>query len=95
MTKKIERTRNTYDETTGADIALNTSTYTVLLAANADRIGYKVTNDSPNDVLINENGGEFLMFKRSIYESTEDNIFTGELTAKSVVGTPTIKVMEE
>lgn len=95
MTKMIERTSNRYEETSGSDVVLNTSTYTVLLTANSMRIGYKVTNDNGQEVLINENGADFLMFKRSLYESTRDNIFTGELTAKAVSGTPTVKVSEQ
>lgn len=95
MTKTIERTSNRYDDTNGSDVELNTSTYTVLLVANSMRIGYKITNDNGQEVLINENGADFLMFKRSLYESTTDNIFIGELTAKAVSGTPTVKVVEQ
>lgn len=95
MTKRIERTRNTYTETTGGNVALNTSTYTTLLVANDMRIGYTLTNDNGQDILINENGEDFLMFKRSVYESSVDNPFTGELKAKAVSGTPTIKVVEK
>lgn len=95
MTKTIERTSNRYDDTNGSDVVLNTSTYTVLLDANDKRIGYKITNDTGNEVLVNENGSDFLMFKRTLYESTTDNIFIGELTAKAVTGTPTVKVVEQ
>jgi len=95
MAKTIERNSNRYDDTIGSDVVLNTSTYTVLLVANSLRIGYKVTNDTGNEILINENGADFLMFKRSLYESTTDNIFIGELTAKAVTGTPTVKVVEQ
>jgi len=94
MAKKIERTRNTYDETSGGDVVLNTSTYTVLLEPNPNRIGYKITNNTSKDILVNENGKDFTVYKRSLYESEPDNVFTGELTSKSLSGTPTISVVE-
>lgn len=95
MTKRIGRNTNTYNETTGGDIVLNTSTYEVLLTENADRVGYKISNDTSSDILVNENGNDFVVPKRSFYESKTDNIFVGELTAKAVTGSPTIKVVEE
>lgn len=95
MAKNIGRNTTIYDSTTGADVSLNTSTYTSLFPPNTGRIGYKISNDSSHDILVQENGGSFLVFKRSLYESKQDNIFIGEILAKSVTGSPTIKVMEE
>lgn len=93
--RRIGGNRNTYTETTGGDVALNTSTYTMLLAESASRIGYKISNQSPHDILVNENGADFVVFKRSVYESPHDDVFIGELTAKSITGSPTVTVAEE
>jgi len=99
-----ERTRNTYNSVNVPDpIELNTSTYTTLLGPNGNRIGYHITNDTPHDILIKEQGFDvpdsddrgFRVFSRSVYESKPDNIATGEISAKAKTGTPSILVVEE
>lgn len=104
MSNTIGRNRNTYDTVNApTGIALNTSTYTTLLPPNAMRIGYKVTNDTPHDILIKEQAAGnpdssdrgFEVFKRSLYESMPDNVAIGEISAKALTGSPTILIVEE
>ena len=100
----IGRNTNKYDEV-NAPVAmpLNTATYTDVLAANSDRVGYKITNDSAHDILVKEQGGSvpdqldrgFKVFKRTVYESKVDNIPVGIISAKALTGTPSILVVEE
>lgn len=104
MSKMIGRNTNTYDTvTTPLAIALNTTTYTTIAAPNKDRIGYKITNDSPHDILVKEKAFDdpdaldrgFQVFKRSVYESKVDNIPVGEISAKALSGSPSILYVEE
>lgn len=103
MARNKGRSTNTYDDVNAPlGIALNTSTYTTLLTANEDRIGYKITNDTPHDILVKEQGAGdpdsadrgFEVFKRAMYESTTDNIAVGEISAKALTGSPIVLVVE-
>lgn len=100
----IGRNTNTYDEVNAPlPITLNTTTYTDVLVANSDRIGYKITNSSAHDILVKEMAGVlpdqadrgFKVFKRSVYESKPDNIPVGIISVKAVSGSPEILVVEE
>lgn len=104
MPKKIESTRNTYDNpSTPIEVALNSSTYTDLLSPNPSRIGYTVSNESPFDVYIKEkrstdpddnNKRGFWLPKRSVYESPPGDVPVGYVSAMSGAGTPNVLVEE-
>jgi len=102
--KSIGRNTNTYDEVNAPlAITLNTTTYTDVLSANPDRIGYKITNDTAHDILVKEMSGVlpdqldrgFKIFKRTVYESKVDNIPVGIISVKASTGSPSILVVEE
>ena len=102
--KMIGRNVNTYTSVNAPlAITLNTATYTTLAAPMADRVGYKVTNDNPHDILIKEAAFDepdaldrgFGLFKRSVYESKPDNVPVGEISAKALSGTPAVLFVEE
>ncbi len=104
MAKKIESTRNTYDDpNTPLRVTLNAATYTDIFSANEDRLGYKVTNDSPHDILIKEKASAnpdsadrgFGVGKRSNYESPDSRVAVGIISAKAVSGTPAVLFQEE
>lgn len=104
MTRMIGRNINTYDTVDAPlAVALNTATYTTIAGPNDLRIGYKITNDSPHDILIKEKAFDdpdaldrgFQVFKRSVYESKVDNIPVGEISAKALSGSPSILFVEE
>jgi hypothetical protein len=97
------RTANSYDSITGATVTLNNTDFVTVLAPNMGRIDYKITNDSPHDIIIKEQAFDdpdsttdigFSVFKRSVYESPPDNIAVGEISAKAVSGNPEIRVVE-
>jgi len=100
--KTIGRNANTYDlPDAPLGIELNTATYTKILDAKIDRIGYKVSNLSQNTILIvekipndNQDRG-FPLFGRAVYESKTDNVPIGEIHAKALTGTPSILVTDE
>lgn len=102
--KKLGRNVNTYTSVNAPlAIPLNTVTYTTLSGPMADRVGYKVTNDNPHDILIKEAAYDdpdaldrgFGLFKRSVYESKPDNVPVGEISAKAMSGTPSVLFVEE
>jgi len=104
MAKQIGRNANTYDTVSAPlAIALNTSTYTTIGQPNDSRIGYKITNDSPHDILVKEKAFDdpdaldrgFKVFKRSVYESKPDSFPVGEISAKASSGSPSILFVEE
>lgn len=83
-------------------MSLNTTTYTKILSADKSRLGYKISNDSPHDILVKELAFDdpdsttdigFIVFKRSLYESQQDLYPIGEISAKAVTGTPAIRVV--
>jgi len=88
---------------TPTPIALNTATYTNIFAANPDRIGYKISNDTPHDILVKEKDAAdpdavdrgFQVFKRSTYESPSDRSPITAISAKARTGTPSVLVQEE
>lgn len=104
MTIKIGGNLNTYATVDApTSIGLNTSTYTTLASPQERRIGYKVTNDTPHDILIKEKAFDdpdsldrgFQLFKRSVYESKPGNVPVGEISAKALTGTPAVLFVEE
>lgn len=104
MVKETGRNINTYDSVNAPlAIGLNTETYTTLLSPDGDRIGYKISNDTPHDIVVKEQEFDdpdsatrgFIVFKRSVYESKPDNIAVGEISAKAVTGSPSVLVVEE
>lgn len=93
-----------YDDTnTPLGITLNTSTYTVLLPANKNRIGYKVSADDSHTIVIKENVAGvpdnlirgFKLHKRGLYESRAGDKPIGEISAIALTGSPIILVTEE
>lgn len=104
MVKSIGRNINKYDSVNApVAITLNTSTFTTLLTANDDRLGYKITNDTSHDIIVKEAEFDdpdaldrgFKIFKRSLYETKPDNIAVSEISAKAVTGSPEVLVVEE
>jgi len=104
MARRVGRNRNTYDTVNAPTaITLSTSAYTTLLSPSATRLGYKITNDTPHDILIKEQAFDdpdaadrgFQIFKRSVYETKPDNVPVGEISAKALTGTPAVLVVEE
>ena len=104
MTRMTGRNTNTYDTVNAPlAIALNTATYTTLALSDSKRIGYKIPNDSPHDILVKEQAFDdpdaldrgFQVFKRSVYESKTDNIPVGEISAKALSGSPSVLFVEE
>jgi len=101
MTKKIERNRDTNTASTVADIALNASTSTTIIAANADRIFFSLSNSTSNDVWLklqsasvdNTKNGIFIP-KNSYWEMSTGTIYTGEISAIAEVDSPTINALE-
>lgn len=102
---KVEgRNTNTYEEVNAPlPIQLNTLTYTNLVDGNPNRFGYKISNDSPHDIIVKEQAFDnpdsgdrgFKVFKRSLYESKTDNIPIGPISAKAVSGSPSVLFVEE
>ena len=99
MAKKTEKTRNTYDEVNAPlGITLNTSTYTKILDANPDRVGYVLSNDSPHKIFVQEQVPDdqldrgFIVPAQSSYEPNNEPV--GEIHAKSATGTPSILIVE-
>lgn len=98
MSKTIGRNVNKTD--VGGDkspVTLNSSTATKILDANDDRISYTISNPNSQDVWIKEQAATVdnlkqgkILFKRSVYESPTDNIYTGEVSAISVSGSPSV-----
>ena len=102
MTRKIGRNRNSNEAATLSDaIALNATTSTTIQAANAKRIGLKISNPSNKDVWVkyqaasvdNDMKGEWLP-KNSVHKMDTDNVYTGEISAISASGTPDVYVTE-
>lgn len=98
------RNTNTYTTVNAPlPIQLNTATFTPLGGDNEKRIGYKITNDSPHDIIVKEQAFDdpdsadrgFKVFKRSVYESKPDNVAIGPISAKAVSGTPFVMFVEE
>lgn len=104
MVRSVGKNINTYDTVDAPlSITLNTTTYTTLLSPDPERIGYKLTNDSPFDILVKEKAFDnpdsadrgFKVFKRTVYESKADNVPVGEISAKATNGTPSILAVSE
>lgn len=105
MTLFRERTTNTNDTVSMTSVALNATTSTKIADAAASnteaRISFTVDNPSSQDVWIkfqaasvdNDKKGYFLP-KKSSRNMDTDNIYTGEISAIAVSGTPTIYINE-
>ena len=101
--KKLGKNQNMSDlGGTPVTVALNSSTTVKILDANPDRVGYELTNNSSHDVWIKRQAasvdnivtGNAYVFKRSFYESPTDYIYTGEVSAIAVSGSPSVTVSE-
>ncbi len=104
MVRKVGKNRDTYDTVfTPLSIDLNTSTYTTLLVANADRLGYIITNDTSKEILIKEKAFDdpdeldrgFVVWPRTVYESPVSSVPIGEISAKAKNGAPKILIVEK
>ena len=103
MVKKIGRNQNRYDEVNAPDpIPLNAATWTMVLDDNIDRLGYRVSNDSANDVYVleqdtapaNNTPRGFIVWKKSVGTSIPDNPTTGKVWMLAKNGNPSIIVDE-
>lgn len=102
MTKKIGRNINTNDTATlSSAISLNATTSTIVISANARRIGLTISNESSKQIWLkfqtaatDDDKKGIVLFARSIYEMIPDNIYTGEISAIAESGTPEIFITE-
>lgn len=107
MAFQHERTQNLNDTTIiSSAIALNGSTSVKIADANPNRIYLYITNNGSSEEawiklqatsVDNDKKGIFLNKKaiyRNDWEMTPDNIYTGEVCAIAVTGTPTVFVTE-
>lgn len=82
-------------------ITLNSTTTTKILDANPDRLDYTVSNDNGQSVWVKEQAASVdnlkegvIVFGRSVGVFDGPCIYTGEVSAIAVNGSPTIKVVE-
>ena len=107
MAFKLGRNRNKNDTATvSAGITLNSTTSTVILAANPNRMSFDVNNNFSNQAAWvkmqaastdNDKKGIFLNKKNagiSSWSMSPDNIYTGEISAIADSGSPTVYVTE-
>lgn len=104
MAKQVGRNRNITDTAVTDVVNVNSSTAQTLVAANPDRIGLIVSNDSNQELWIryypaaddNDQKGIFLENNRSgHWEMPTDNIYTGEVSViMDSGGTKTISFTE-
>ncbi len=103
MVQDKQRRVNSNTDITFSEIALNSSTKTKILDANVDRIMAIIRNSNCETVYIclqpatdvaTNKIYEFLGGTVTHYELPTDNIYTGEISAISETGTPTIQVGE-
>ena len=101
--KMIGRNINTYTSVNAPlEITINDTTYTEILAANHERVGYKITRIK-RDILVKEMEADnpdhldrgFEVKNMVSYESKVDNVSQGAISVKSANGTTTILVVEE
>jgi len=102
MAKTIGRNTNTTDVATlSSAIALNSTTSVKVADALPDRINFTISNPENKDVWLkfqaasvdNDKKGIFVP-KNAFYEMPTDNIYTGEISAIAVSGTPSVYVTE-
>lgn len=100
INKTIGGNRNRSDKANKiADIALNTSTATTLVAEDEARIFFSISNTSSNDVWLqfNEETDGFenaIYLPKKSYWEMHDNLYFGEIKAIAVSGSPTVTIME-
>ena len=107
MAKKIGRNFNRNDlATVSAGITLNSTTSTVIAAADLNRIFFYVDSNFPEKacriklqaaIADNDQKGIFLNEKekgKTHWEMPSDNIYTGEISAIAVDGAPLVYVTE-
>lgn len=102
MTRKIGRTRNFNDTAiVSPAISLNSTTSTKIADSDENRIFFAIVNDTSRDVWLKLQAAAvdnilkgILLHKNSYWEMSPDNIYTGEISAISVTGTPDVFVTE-
>lgn len=107
MTATLERTQNLNDAASvNSGVTLNGTTSVKIADANPTRIYFYVTNDGSSEEawiklqaasIDNGKKGIFLNKKaiyRNDWEMALDNVYTGEICAIAVAGTPTVFVTE-
>lgn len=105
--KEIGRNTNVNDGTDGnrpvtiVSVALNSDTAVKILDANDSRISVNFGNDTSKTVKIKYQPASVDNLKvginlwgRSDREMTPDNLYTGEISAIAISGTPTIDITE-
>ena len=99
----VGRNINTYGAVNAPlEISINATTYTEVLPANSERIGYKITRIK-KDILVKEMSAStpdhldrgFEVMAMDSYESKVDNFPTGPISVKSANGNATVLVVEE
>ena len=100
MANTRAKPRNTSDSITLSTISLNSSTKTKLVDANVNRLSFTASNNSNKDIwLIRQAAAgsateDIIMPAKSFYEMPTDPIYTGEISAIALNGTPDITVGE-
>ena len=101
MVFRNDRNKNVNDAPVHSSVALNTSTWTEILDANPERISIEISNDSSHDVLLYfaatgsaVDADALVLPKKSHYWSLPDNMDTSKVSAKSVTGTPSLRIKE-
>ena len=100
--KTIGRNLNTTDTATlGSAVALNSSTSIKLVDSLSDRIFFSLSNTTNKDVWLKlqaaniDNDAKGIYVPRGGYwEMPADNIYTGEISAIAVSGTPSVYITE-
>lgn len=102
MTKVIGRNINVNDTAIlSSAIALNASTSVLVQAANTNRIFYAISNPENKDIWLKKQSAASDNDKKGIFvprggywEMPADNIYTGEISAIAVSGTPNVYSVE-
>lgn len=107
MTAIIGRNRNTNDTAAvSAGVTLNSSTSTVIAAANPNRIAFHVNNDDSIQACwvklqaasVDNTAKGIYMGKKGEpdgrWDMSADNIYTGEISAIADLGSPVVYVTE-
>jgi len=101
MVKFIGRTQNTATDATLSEVVLNSTTSTIIGAVLPRRIFFSISNPSNRDIWLklqpaatdNDQKGVFIP-RNGHWEMQIDNIYTGEISAISALGSPEIFITE-
>lgn len=95
------RNINTNDAPVHTSVSLNSSTWTEILDSNTNRVSIEIQNDNSQEVLLYfgatgdaVDADALKLYKKALYYSFTDNVDTSKISAKSVSGTPTLRIKE-